>query len=204
MRPDARTMPLWARMYLQVFHRPADFDPEGMETFFSLELGEWNRERMADTVRWMGSEGQNWGKYPNGKTLAIAYKKFSRHGGAVDAARPTTTEGLLNFVKARMRDAAHDVGPEAAWNIMCSAKSYCGAFRDLRLPEIDEVYAWAQAERVMPAGWRPDFEAWAAETAELSRQRSLAESDLHLHDVAHDLHEDGMDQIETDNWYLRR
>ena len=117
MKKDISEMPAWARAYLQCFERPAGFDPEGIEAFLNAVLVNWDRQYLIDTMIWMTSKGQKWPERPNGKTLAIAYKKrkyLDNH--APEDRRGNTLEEKLNHLKnALIRAPDH----AARWEIIC-------------------------------------------------------------------------------------
>jgi len=117
MKKDISEMPAWARAYLQCFERPAGFDPEGIEAFLNAVLVNWDRQYLIDTMIWMTSKGQKWPERPNGKTLAIAYKKrkyLDNH--APEDRRGKTLEEKLNHLKnALIRAPDH----AARWEIIC-------------------------------------------------------------------------------------
>ena len=117
MKKDISEMPAWARAYLQCFDRPQGFDPPGVVAFLNNVLGDWDEQYLIDTMIWMTSKGQKWPERPNGKTLAIAYKKrkyLDNH--APEMQRGNTLEDKLNHLKnALIRAPDH----AARWEIIC-------------------------------------------------------------------------------------
>ncbi len=72
------TEPKWAQVFIARWRRPKDFNSKAWEFVFAGDLGEWDADTMIDVMKFMQSQGQDWGKFPTAGTLTMAYRVCAR------------------------------------------------------------------------------------------------------------------------------
>jgi len=131
--------PLWAQIFIARWRRPKDFNPMAWEVVFTDDLGNWKKETMINVMKWMQSQGQDWGKFPTANTLTLAYRVYTRQhdkGLFDELHQPKTQKEIVDDCKTRIAQYVHDIRRDGdalneenygdIWDMMCAAEDAAG------------------------------------------------------------------------------